>query len=38
MMAVVGMDLTGKQWAGLEPICRPRRRPDGRGRGRIPAA
>ena len=27
-----GMDLTDKQWAVLEPIFRPRRRPDGRGR------
>src|SRR6516165_12509202 len=26
------MDLTDKQWAVLEPIFRPRRRPDGRGR------
>src|SRR5690349_2862942 len=26
------MDLTDKQWAVLEPIIRPRRRPDGRGR------
>src|SRR3989442_10248496 len=25
------MDLTDKQWAVLEPIFRPRRRPDGRG-------
>ena len=27
-----GMDLTDTQWAVLEPIFRPRRRPDGRGR------
>lgn len=26
------MDLTDKQWAVLEPVFRPRRRPDGRGR------
>src|SRR6266849_7516066 len=26
------MDLTDKQWAVLDPIFRPRRRPDGRGR------
>ena len=26
------MDLTGVQWAVLEPTFRPRRRPDGRGR------
>src|SRR6266536_5475897 len=26
------MDLTDKHWAVLEPIFRPRRRPDGRGR------
>jgi len=26
-----GMDLTDKQWAVLEPMFRPRRRPDGRG-------
>lgn len=26
------MDLTDKPWAVLEPIFRPRRRPDGRGR------
>jgi transposase len=26
------MDLTDAQWAVLEPIFRPRRRPDGRGR------
>ena len=26
------MDLTDKQWLILEPIFRPRRRPDGRGR------
>jgi len=25
------MDLTDKQWAVLEPMFRPRRRPDGRG-------
>jgi len=28
----LGMDLTDKQWAVLEPLFRPRRRPDGRGR------
>jgi transposase len=27
-----GMDLTDAQWAMLEPMFRPRRRPDGRGR------
>ena len=27
-----GMDLTDAQWAVLEPMFRPRRRPDGRGR------
>src|SRR5690349_17830951 len=26
------MDLTDQQWAALEPVFRPRRRPDGRGR------
>jgi transposase len=26
------MDLTDKQWTALEPLFRPRRRPDGRGR------
>jgi transposase len=26
------MDLTDKQWAVLEPVFRPTRRPDGRGR------
>jgi len=32
LAAFEGMDLTDKQWAVLEPIFRPRRRPDGRGR------
>src|SRR5713101_192574 len=32
LAAFGGMDLTDKQWAVLEPIFRPRRRPDGRGR------
>ena len=34
MIAVVldGMNLTGAQWAVLEPTFRPRRRPNGRGR------
>ena len=31
------MDLTDAQWAVLEPTFRPRRRPDGRGRGPIRA-
>jgi transposase len=32
LAAFGGMGLTDKQWAVLEPIFRPRRRPDGRGR------
>src|SRR5438552_14119312 len=32
LAAFGGMDLTDKQWAVPEPIFRPRRRPDGRGR------
>ena len=32
MSRTQGMDLTDKQWAILEPVFRPRRRADGRGR------
>jgi hypothetical protein len=29
------MDLTEAQWAVLDPLFRPKRRDDGRGRGKI---